>query len=212
MQLRLFRHFVTISVLPRVSSDALLITVACYRFPSESQVGPPIVFGASSFDAQLAARLSAAAVAAMVSVGLCSRVWRWQGRGRYSRQCQGLQHSHRSGSFQIRSDPPRPQRNRRIAAANSGGHLLPSPWSPAFDRHHRRGSGDERGFYPGRTLYAFPLDKSGGYGIGAFQTHELIRTAGGELGSNLRKRFGTTMRIILPLALEREPAASSARS
>jgi hypothetical protein len=129
MQLRLFRHFVPISVSLRVSSDALLITGAFYRFPSESQVEPPIVFGASSFNAQLAAKLSAAAVAAMVSVGLCSRVCRWQSRGRYSRQCQGLQHSHRSEPFQIRSDPPRPQRNRRIAAANSRGHLFPSPWS-----------------------------------------------------------------------------------
>jgi hypothetical protein len=212
MQLRLFRHFTPISVLPRVSSDALLTTVAGYRFPSESQVGPPIVFGASSFDAQLAARLSSAAVAAMVSAGFCSRVWRWQGRGRYLRRCQGLQHSHRSGPFQIRSDPPRPQRNRRIAAANSGGHLFSSPWRPAFDRHHRRSSGDERGFYPGRTRYASPLDKSGGYGIGAFQTRELIRTAGGELEVISEKGFGTAMRIILPLALEREPAASSVRS
>ena len=49
-----------------------------------------------------------------------------------------------------------------------------------------------------------------GYGIGAFQTRELIRMAGGDLVVISEKEFGTTMRIILPLVPEREPAASSA--
>jgi signal transduction histidine kinase len=56
----------------------------------------------------------------------------------------------------------------------------------------------------------FRSTKSGGYGIGAFQTRELIRTAGGDLEVISEKGFGTTMRILLPLVIEREPAASSA--
>jgi signal transduction histidine kinase len=56
----------------------------------------------------------------------------------------------------------------------------------------------------------FRSTKSGGYGIGAFQTRELIRMAGGDLVVISEKGFGTTMRIILPLVPEREPASSSA--
>jgi signal transduction histidine kinase len=56
----------------------------------------------------------------------------------------------------------------------------------------------------------FRSTKSGGYGIGAFQTRELIRTAGGDLEVISEKGVGTTMRILLPLVSEREPAASSA--
>jgi signal transduction histidine kinase len=55
----------------------------------------------------------------------------------------------------------------------------------------------------------FRSTKSGGYGIGAFQTRELIRTAGGDLEVISKKGAGTTMRIFLPLVSEREPAASS---
>jgi len=58
----------------------------------------------------------------------------------------------------------------------------------------------------------FCSTKSGGYGIGAFQTRELIRMAGGDLGVISEKGLGTTMRIILPLVSDREPAASSART
>jgi signal transduction histidine kinase len=56
----------------------------------------------------------------------------------------------------------------------------------------------------------FRSTKSGGYGIGAFQTRELIRMAGGDLEVISEQGFGTTMRIILPLVSEREPARSSA--
>ena len=70
MQLRLFRHFVPVSVVLLASSDALLITGAFYQLLSESEIGTPIVFGASSFNAQFSAGLSFAAVTAMVSVGL----------------------------------------------------------------------------------------------------------------------------------------------
>jgi sugar transferase (PEP-CTERM system associated) len=70
MQLRLFRHFVPVSVVLLALSDALLITGAFYQLLSESGIGTPIVLGASSFNAQFSAGLSFAAVATMVSVGL----------------------------------------------------------------------------------------------------------------------------------------------
>jgi sugar transferase (PEP-CTERM system associated) len=53
-----------------VSSDALLITGAFYQMLSQSGGSTRLIFGVSSFPAQLSAGLSVAAVAAMVSVGL----------------------------------------------------------------------------------------------------------------------------------------------
>jgi putative PEP-CTERM system histidine kinase len=44
--------------------------------------------------------------------------------------------------------------------------------------------------------------KAGGHGIGAYQTRELIRAAGGELDVVSFPGAGTTMRIVLPLASE----------
>src|SRR6266478_9774718 len=70
MQLRLFRHFVPVSVLLLATSDTLLFTGAFYQLLSESEFGTPIVLGAASFNAQYSGGLSFAAVAAMVSVGL----------------------------------------------------------------------------------------------------------------------------------------------
>jgi sugar transferase (PEP-CTERM system associated) len=70
MQLRLFRHFIPVSVVLLASSDALLITGAFYQLLSASENGTPIVLRASSFTAQFSAGLSVAAVTAMVSVGL----------------------------------------------------------------------------------------------------------------------------------------------
>src|SRR5438132_5616183 len=70
MQLRLFRHFVPVSVVLLASSDALLITGAFYQLLSHSEVGTPLVLGVSSFSAQFSAGLSVATVTAMVSVGL----------------------------------------------------------------------------------------------------------------------------------------------
>jgi sugar transferase (PEP-CTERM system associated) len=69
MQLRLFRHFVPVSVVLLASSDVLLITGAFYQLLSHS-VGTPIVLGASSFSAQFSLGLSFATVTAMISVGL----------------------------------------------------------------------------------------------------------------------------------------------
>ena len=70
MQLRLFRHFVPISVVLLVSSDALLITGALYQMLSQSNESTPLIFGVTSFPAQFAAGFSIAAVGAMVSIGL----------------------------------------------------------------------------------------------------------------------------------------------
>src|SRR5690242_14838629 len=70
MQLRLFRHFVPVSVVLLASSDAVLIACAFYALLSRSDIGIPMVLGASSFSAQFSAGLSVAAVTTMVSVGL----------------------------------------------------------------------------------------------------------------------------------------------
>jgi sugar transferase (PEP-CTERM system associated) len=70
MQLRLFRHFVPVSVVLLASSDALLITGAFYQLLSTAETGTPIVLGAAGFNAQFALGLSVASVTAMVSVGL----------------------------------------------------------------------------------------------------------------------------------------------
>jgi len=48
----------------------------------------------------------------------------------------------------------------------------------------------------------FRTTKDGGYGIGAYQTRELIRAAGGELDVESQPGGGGTMRIVLPLASE----------
>ena len=68
MQLRLFRHFVPVSVVLLASSDALLITGAFYQLLSP-EISVPIVLRTSSFTVQFSAGLAVAAVTAMVSVG-----------------------------------------------------------------------------------------------------------------------------------------------
>lgn len=72
------------------------------------------------------------------------------------------------------------------------------------------GSGMDDAFIRDELFLPFRSTKSGGYGIGAFQTRELVRMAGGDLEVVSGKGFGTTMRIVLPLVPEREPVASSA--
>ena len=72
------------------------------------------------------------------------------------------------------------------------------------------GPGMDDAFIRDELFLPFRSTKSGGYGIGAFQTRELIRMAGGDLEVISEKGFGTRMRIILPLVSEREPARSSA--
>jgi putative PEP-CTERM system histidine kinase len=72
------------------------------------------------------------------------------------------------------------------------------------------GPGMDDAFVRDELFLPFRSTKSGGYGIGAFQTRELIRMAGGDLEVISEKGFGTRMRIILPLVSEGEPARSSA--
>lgn len=63
-------------------------------------------------------------------------------------------------------------------------------------------------FIHGELFRPFRTTKSGGHGIGAYQTRELVRAAGGELEVISAPGAGTTMRIVLPLA--KEGAVSSA--
>jgi len=71
MQLRLFRHFIPVSVVLLVSSDALLITGAFYQMLSQAGRNTAVlVYEASHFPVLLAAVLSMAAVTTMISVGL----------------------------------------------------------------------------------------------------------------------------------------------
>ncbi|HEX3415881.1 MAG TPA: XrtA/PEP-CTERM system histidine kinase PrsK, partial [Stellaceae bacterium] len=72
------------------------------------------------------------------------------------------------------------------------------------------GPGMDDAFIRDELFLPFRSTKSGGYGIGAFQTRELIRMAGGDLEVISEKGFGTRMRIILPVVSERESARSSA--
>ena len=75
-----------------------------------------------------------------------------------------------------------------------------------------RGRGLDSTFIRDELFLPFRSTKSGGYGIGAFQTRELIRMSGGDLEVISEPGTGTTMRILLPLVPERGPAASSAVS
>jgi putative PEP-CTERM system histidine kinase len=72
-----------------------------------------------------------------------------------------------------------------------------------------RGPGMDPAFIRDELFRPFRSTKLGGYGIGAFQTRELIRAAGGDVKVISEKGAGTTMRILLPLVLEKEPAASA---
>jgi putative PEP-CTERM system histidine kinase len=72
------------------------------------------------------------------------------------------------------------------------------------------GPGMDDAFIRDQLFLPFRSTKSGGYGIGAFQTRELIRMAGGDLEVISERGFGTTMRIVLPVVSEREPAVSFA--
>src|SRR6202022_2727120 len=72
-----------------------------------------------------------------------------------------------------------------------------------------QGPGMDAAFVRDELFQPFRSTKSGGYGIGAFTQEKLIRTAGGDLEVISEKGVGTTMRILLPLVTEREPAASS---
>ena len=57
----------------------------------------------------------------------------------------------------------------------------------------------------------FRSTKSGGYGIRCISNPRTgIRTAGGDIEVDSEPGAGTTMRIVLPVVLDREPATPSA--
>ena len=64
------------------------------------------------------------------------------------------------------------------------------------------GAGMDVEFIHGQLFRPFRSTKSDGYGIGAYQTRELLRAAGGDLEVTSAPGVGTTMRVILPLAKE----------
>jgi putative PEP-CTERM system histidine kinase len=73
-----------------------------------------------------------------------------------------------------------------------------------------RGAGMNESFIRDELFLPFRSTKSGGYGIGAFQTRELIRMAGGDIEVISELGVGTTMRITLPVVLDHETAPRSA--
>lgn len=64
------------------------------------------------------------------------------------------------------------------------------------------GAGMDVEFIHGQLFRPFRSTKSDGYGIGAYQTRELLRMAGGDLEVVSAPGLGTTMRVILPLVTE----------
>ncbi len=70
MQLRVFRHFIPLSILLLASSDALLIAAAFYALLLYSGIETAIVPGITGFSAQLSAGLSFASVTAMLFLGV----------------------------------------------------------------------------------------------------------------------------------------------
>ena len=65
-----------------------------------------------------------------------------------------------------------------------------------------QGAGMDIDFIHGQLFRPFRSTKAEGYGIGAYQTRELLRMAGGDLDVISAPGAGTTMRIMLPLAKE----------
>jgi putative PEP-CTERM system histidine kinase len=93
-----------------------------------------------------------------------------------------------------------------------------SPGDPVVISTHRRrahividiidrGPGMDDAFVRDQLFLPFRSTKPDGYGIGAFQTREMIRMSGGDLEVISKRGSGTTMRILLPLVPERAPAA-----
>jgi signal transduction histidine kinase len=62
------------------------------------------------------------------------------------------------------------------------------------------GPGMEEAFIREELFRPFRSTKDHGFGIGAYQTREVLRTAGGDLTVISEKGVGTIMRMTLPLA------------
>ena len=73
-----------------------------------------------------------------------------------------------------------------------------------------QGPGMDPAFIRNELFRPFRSTKTSGYGIGAFQTRELIRAAGGDLEVMSRLGSGTTMRVVLPAAKQPGPHVVSA--
>jgi putative PEP-CTERM system histidine kinase len=73
-----------------------------------------------------------------------------------------------------------------------------------------RGTGMDAGFIRDELFLPFRSTKSAGYGIGAFQTRELVRMSGGDLEVMSKIGEGTTMRVVLPVTADKSRATSSA--
>ncbi len=74
-----------------------------------------------------------------------------------------------------------------------------------------RGTGMTPEFVRDQLFRPFRTSKSEGTGIGAFQSRELLRQAGGDLVVMSEVGSGTTMRVLLPL-VGRPATASMSRS
>ena len=61
------------------------------------------------------------------------------------------------------------------------------------------GPGMEEAFVRNELFRPFRSTKTGGMGIGVYQTRELLRMAGGELDVISQRGIGTTMRVTVPL-------------
>ena len=68
-----------------------------------------------------------------------------------------------------------------------------------------QGAGMDADFIREELFRPFHSTKATGHGIGAFQTRETIRGAGGELQVISSPGKGTTMRILLPCATQGHP-------
>ena len=73
-----------------------------------------------------------------------------------------------------------------------------------------RGPGMDDEFIRNELFRPFRSTKSGGLGIGAYQTRELLRTAGGELEVISEKGVGTVMRMTFPVHVTAQLATSAA--
>lgn len=74
-----------------------------------------------------------------------------------------------------------------------------------------KGPGMEPDFVRNELFRPFRSTKGTGYGIGAYQSREIIRDLGGNLEVESQPGQGTTMRIVLPLALEAAGSAAEIR-
>jgi len=74
------------------------------------------------------------------------------------------------------------------------------------------GPGMDRDFVDRELFKPLRSTKASGYGIGAYQSREQVRAAGGELEVISRAGYGTTMRMLLPVFAPKARMSAKARS